>query len=89
MSSLRHNLIAASVLCIALGLLVAAPSLGAQAGTSVKDPMLTQRPLVAKGVAGNPGTIEVRLEDGGNTLVEIARSPDGKAQTTRRYRRLE
>ena len=55
MSSLRHNLIVASVLFIALGSLVAATSLGAQGGASAKYPALgTWKENVQKSTY-NPG----------------------------------
>ena len=43
---------------------------------------------VAKGAPGGKSTMEVRVEDGGKTLVEIVQNANGSV-LTRRFRRLE
>ena len=57
----------------------------------IKGNMLTQHPVVAKTAPGAANTIEFRLEDGGKTLVEIAKNAPGQpaSEATRRYRRIE
>jgi hypothetical protein len=57
----------------------------------IKGNTIIQRPIVAKGAPGARGVIEFRLEDGGKTLIEIARSAPGQpvSETTRRYTRVE
>src|SRR5687768_6930116 len=60
----------------------------AQAGRyEIKGNTVTQHLDVTKGVGGGPNTLEVRLEDGGKTLIETVKGPN--FQTIRRYTRLE
>lgn len=43
---------------------------------------------VSKGAGGTKNTLEVKLEDGGKTLIETVKNADGSV-LTRRFRRLE
>lgn len=54
----------------------------------LKGNTLIQYSDVNKGAAGGKNTMQVRLEDGGKTLVEVVTNQNGTV-TTRRYRRLE
>ncbi len=63
----------------------------AQTGTyEVKGNTITQRDLVAKGTPGER-TVEFRIENGGKTLLEIAKSAPGQpvSETRRTYTRVE
>jgi hypothetical protein len=65
----------------------------ANSGTyQVKGTTLTRRPLVAKGSpapgAETDAVRELKFE-GNNTMLQIAKSADGKSVTTRTYTRLE
>ena len=68
-----------------------APATGIGGTYEVKGNMLTQHPVVSKGAVGAGNTFEFRLEDGGKTLIEIARSAPGQpvSETRRTFRRLE
>jgi hypothetical protein len=64
----------------------------ADAGTyELKGTMLIQRQMVSKDGLPVERTREIRIEDGGNTLVEIAKSAPGQPirETRRTFTRLE
>jgi hypothetical protein len=61
----------------------------AQAGRyEIKGNMVMQHLDITKGVGGGPNPVEVRIEDGGKTLIETVKNANG-SQLIRRYTRLE